>query len=41
MPKDIFAIIKDKTTKVELPSKLPIGIAHKTLRELANKYNRD
>ncbi len=40
-PKDIFAIIKDKTTKVELPSELPIGIAHKSLIELANEYNID
>jgi len=40
-PKDIFVIIKEKTTKVELPSELPIGIAHKSLLELANEYNID
>ena len=40
-PKDIFAIIKDKTTRAELPTELPIGIAHKSLQELLKEYNID
>ena len=40
-PKDIFLIIKDKTTKIELPSELPIGIAQKSLKSLAREYRID
>jgi hypothetical protein len=38
-PKDIYLTIKSKTTKFDLPSDIPIGIAHKTLKRLSNEYN--
>ncbi len=38
-PKDIFSIIKTDTTKFDLPSDIPIGIAHKSLTKLAQEYN--
>jgi len=40
-PKDIFLIIKAKTTKFELPSDIPIGIAHKSLKRLSLEYKID
>ncbi len=38
-PKDIYLYIKSETTKFDLPSDIPIGIAHKTLKRLSNEYN--
>ena len=38
-PKEIFLIIKAKTTKFELPSDIPVGIAHKSLKRLSFEYN--
>ena len=40
-PKNLFLIIKSKSTKFDLPSDIPIGIAHKTLQRLSNEYNMD
>ncbi len=40
-PKKIFSIIKNHSTKVDLPSEIPIGIAHKSLRELSQEYKMD
>ncbi len=39
--KDIFLIIKDKRTKLDLPSEVPVGIAHKSLNKLAQEYKID
>jgi len=40
-PKDIFTIIKDNETKVNLPSDIPIGVAQKSLKRLAHEYKID
>jgi biotin operon repressor len=40
-PKKIFSIIKPLSKKQNLPSELPIGIAHKSLEKLANEYDFD
>ncbi len=40
-PKDIFSIIKDDTTKISLPTDIPIGIAQKPLKTLAKEYKID
>ena len=40
-PKDIFLIIKTDSTKFELPTDIPIGIAHKSLKRLSNEYKID
>jgi hypothetical protein len=36
--KDIFNIIKNKDSRVALPTEIPIGIAHKSLKRLATEY---
>lgn len=40
-PKAIYEIIKDKSTKFELPTDIPIGIAHKSLERLGKEYRID
>ena len=40
-PKAIFAIIRNKTIKLKLPSEIPIGIAHKSIERLAKEYKVD
>ena len=37
-PKDIFLIIKNKNSRINLPSSIPIGIAHKSLVRLEKEY---
>ena len=37
-PKAIFAIIRNKTIKLNLPSEIPIGIAHKSIVRLSKEY---
>ena len=37
-PKDIFLIIKNNDTKIDLPSTIPVGIAHKSLITLSKEY---
>ena len=40
-PKEIFTIIQNRTTKLTLPSEIPIGIAHKSIERLAKEYRVD
>ncbi len=40
-PKDIYLIIKSKSTKFDLPTDLPIGIAQKSLKRLSKEYRMD
>ena len=40
-PKDIYLIVKRKSTKFELPTDLPIGIAQKSLKRLSKEYKMD
>jgi uncharacterized membrane protein len=40
-PKDIFLTIKSDKSKFFLPSALPVGIAHKSFKELADRYKFD
>ena len=40
-PKDIYLLIKNKNSKINLPSSIPIGIAHKSLQELQKEYKID
>jgi len=40
-PKDIFLIIKNKNSRINLPSSIPIGIAHKSLLRLEKEYKMD
>jgi hypothetical protein len=37
-PKDIFLIIKNNSTRVNLPTDIPIGIAQKSLKRLSQEY---
>ncbi len=40
-PKEIFEMIKNDSTKFDLPTDIPIGIAHKSLERLAREYKID
>ncbi len=40
-PQTIFNTIKNKNYKYSLPTDIPIGIGHKTLKRLSNEYNID
>ncbi len=40
-PKAIYLIIKDSKRKLQLPSEIPIGIAHKSIDKLSEEYHID
>ena len=40
-PKKIFEIIKSKSTKFDLPTDLPVGIAQKSIARLSTEYHID
>ena len=40
-PKEIFEIIEGDRFRMELPGEIPVGIAHKSLRELTREYRMD
>jgi hypothetical protein len=40
-PRDIFDIIKETNTRFGLPTDIPVGIAHKTPKELGKEYRMD
>lgn len=40
-PKKIYEIIKEKETRFRLPTDIPVGIAHKTLKALSEEYLLD
>jgi hypothetical protein len=40
-PKEIYIMIKDKETKFRLPTGIPVGIAHKSLKRLSQEYVMD
>ncbi len=40
-PRDIYNIIKEPDTRFRLPTDIPVGIAHKTPKELENEYRMD
>ncbi len=40
-PKELYALIRDKRHKLQLPSGIPIGIAHKSIVRLTSEYQID
>jgi hypothetical protein len=40
-PKELYTFIRDKNQKLQLPSEIPIGIAHKSINRLNSEYNMD
>ena len=40
-PKELYTFIRDKNQKLQLPSEIPIGIAHKSINRLNAEYNMD
>ena len=40
-PKKLYEIIKIKGNRLQLPSDIPIGIAHKSIKRLSSEYQMD
>ena len=40
-PKDIYNLIRNSEVKLPLPSEIPIGIAHKSIKRLSSEYQLD